>query len=168
MPSPLFLTSQHQPASCSTRSFAYVKKADHPTFRSVTKETRHQLLRKLPTLVLEITQETWILDQKRWVLISPEGVGIEVTAKEMLFLETLANPCHNGPTTRQTLLQNLYRRDDYYASRALDSLVKRLRSKIAPGDSSQAPIKTAHNIGYFFSAELLLSSSALPTSPENI
>ena len=161
MQAALFQRSNCKPVSANLRSLDYVKKAESPLFRSVSAETKHQMVNMVQRSLLDPADDVWILDQKRWVLTSPEGIGIEITAKEMAFLEALATT-QSGPTKRQCLLHSIYRRDDYYASRALDSLVKRLRSKIGCSESGRSPIKTAHNIGYFFSADLRIRSSLPP------
>lgn len=100
--------------------------------------------------------ETWALDRSGWALVAPGGINITLTAKEVRFLNLLASS-PGKPVERETLLTSLYLRHDEYTSRSLDSLVRRLRSKIATVTGNTAPIKTAHSVGYCFSASLSLT-----------
>lgn len=100
--------------------------------------------------------EEWSLIQSTWALIAPDGTSIALTAKEVQFLELLTTT-PGRPVNRTTLLSKLYLRHDEYTSRSLDSLVRRLRAKIMSATGSVAPIKTAHAVGYCFSALLSVS-----------
>lgn len=55
---------------------------------------------------------------------------------------------------REAILLELFNRNDIYTNRSLDSLVRRLRLKIQGAGLNAAPIKTAHSVGYAFSAPL--------------
>ena len=58
--------------------------------------------------------------------------------------------------SRDTLLTGIYQRNDEHSGRALDSLVRRLRTKItAAGHAS--PIKTAHAVGFCFTAPIAVT-----------
>jgi len=97
--------------------------------------------------------DTWVLAQSSWTLISPDEIAIELTGKELQFLELLA--LAPGKTvSRETLLLKLYQRHDEYTSRSLDSLVRRLRVKIMSATDVPVPIKTVHAVGYCFPATL--------------
>ena len=97
--------------------------------------------------------DAWSLHLGSWRLAAPNGATSELTAKEMQFLELLA-ATPGRPVLRDALLTKLYLRHDEYTSRSLDSLVRRLRSKIATDTGVPVPIKTAHAVGYCFSAQL--------------
>lgn len=95
--------------------------------------------------------EKWLLNRATWRLVSPGGVSIKLTMLELNLLEQLAS--NAGIVKREQLLMTLYGRYDEHSSRALDSLVRRLRAKIAgAGISDPDPIKTARCIGYSFAA----------------
>lgn len=100
--------------------------------------------------------EFWHLDKQSWRLVPPAGPAISLTAREMQFMESLAE---NGgkPVRRDALLAALSYRDDEYANRALDSLVRRLRRKIEESSSLPSPIKTIHAVGYCFSVPIVVS-----------
>jgi len=97
----------------------------------------------------------WQLDLGGWTLTSPTGACTSLTGKELQFMEQLAD-CPGRPVARDTILMNLYASDDEAASRALESLVRRLRAKIAGTAGTVSPIKTFHAVGYSFAAELLV------------
>ena len=94
---------------------------------------------------------SWRLNTKTWLLLSPNNESITLTAKEMQFIATLAK-CSGEMIRRQHLLTELGYGDDEYANRAMDSLVRRLRRKIEAVTGVQPPIKTAYTGGYSFSA----------------
>jgi len=97
----------------------------------------------------------WQLDLGAWTLTAPTGACTALTGKELQFMEQLAE-CPGRPVERDTILLNLYASQDEAASRALESLVRRLRAKIAGTVDAASPIKTFHAVGYSFAAELLV------------
>ena len=101
------------------------------------------------------SQEGWHLTES-WQLVSPTGAAVSLTAREMQFVVCLA-ATPGRPVRRDTLLAVLDYRDDEYGSRAMDSLVRRLRRKIEESLSIPSPIKTAHGVGYCFSAPIVTS-----------
>ncbi len=100
-------------------------------------------------------QVCWQLDLGAWALTSPTGDCTTLTGKEMQFMEQLAE-CPGRPVSRETILQSLYASQDEAAGRALESLVRRLRAKIAGTAGAASPIKTLHAVGYSFAADLLV------------
>ena len=99
------------------------------------------------------SSEFWGLAQSSWSLIAPDGAEIQLTGKELQFIELLAAGM-GRVIARETLLLKLYQRHDEYTSRSLDSLVRRLRVKIQSATACTVPIKTVHAVGYCFSAAL--------------
>ena len=104
------------------------------------------------------SQEIWYIDIGAWNLIAPDGAVISLTAKEVNFLKLLATTpsTTTAPLSRDSLLMSLYNRHDFYTSRALDSLVRRIRNKISLATTHPHPIKTIHSQGYCVSADLRL------------
>ena len=97
----------------------------------------------------------WHLIRKSWQLITPVGQAIVLSSLELQLLELLAlTP--GTIVSREILLIGLYQRNDDQSGRALDSLVRRLRAKIV-SCGEIPPIKTAHAVGFCFSAPLILS-----------
>lgn len=97
--------------------------------------------------------DTWTLTRKAWALVTPASLEIPLTGKELQFLELLAT-CPGKPVSREAILTKLYQRYDEHTSRALDSLVRRLRAKIMTSIGAPVPIKTLHSVGYCFSVPL--------------
>lgn len=99
----------------------------------------------------------WILNLCTWELTSPCGTVIPLTHNELRFLKLLSQTPSN-PVNRHEIMADLFSRCDLYTNRSLDSLVRRLRLKIQATAVSVIPIKTAHSIGYAFSAPLIVRS----------
>lgn len=92
---------------------------------------------------------SWRLSSDGWRLISPAEGSIELTLREFKFLVILSRS-PDIAVSRSDLLMALDYRNDEYGNRALESLVHRLRGKMNAFGSS--PIKTAHGVGYSFTA----------------
>lgn len=97
----------------------------------------------------------WILNLCSWELIAPCGSIISLTHNEFRFLKILSKNISH-PVCRHEIMTELFNRSDMYTNRSLDSLVRRLRLKIQASSASFIPIKTAHSIGYAFSAPLII------------
>lgn len=98
--------------------------------------------------------EDWELLRSSWQLLTPTGETIKLTSLELQLLELLAlNP--GRAVSRNTLLTSIYSRNDEHSGRALDSLVRRLRAKIT-ASGQPLPIRTAHAVGFCFSAPIVL------------
>jgi len=97
--------------------------------------------------------EAWALARSNWTLLAPGEINIALTSKEFQFIQLLTSTPGKA-VDRDTLLLKLYLRHDEYTSRSLDSLVRRLRAKIMTATGDSAPIKTAHAVGYCFTAPL--------------
>lgn len=96
----------------------------------------------------------WVLNLCTWELVGPSGAVTALTHNELRFFKILART-PSQPVNRNDILSELFTRSDIYTNRSLDSLVRRLRLKIQSVSYGSAPIKTAHSIGYAFSAPLL-------------
>jgi DNA-binding response OmpR family regulator len=99
---------------------------------------------------------SWRLVRSAWYLLTPTGIAIMLTGKEMSFLTCLVE-ADGSPVERIFLLEALGYRNDEYAHRAMDSLVRRLRRKIEKKCGRQAPIMTVNTIGYSFSSSITIS-----------
>ena len=101
--------------------------------------------------------ETWILEKSSWSIVTPVGNRIQLTNKESRFLQIVASS-PGLPIKREDVLQSVYQRYDEYASRSLDSLVKRLRVKLtSENEEYTMPIKTIHGVGYSFISKVKLT-----------
>jgi len=96
---------------------------------------------------------SWLLDVSAWQLYDPLGTAIKLTAKEWQFLRILLD-IKEKESNRSEIISRLYPREDACTSRALDSLVRRLRNKIRQESTSEFPLKTSYSQGYYFSKSL--------------
>ena len=96
-----------------------------------------------------INIDKWFFSPTRRCIKTPSNTFIDLTPREYTFVKLL-NETPSIPVDRSHLVINIYARDDYYTSRSLDSLVRRLRLKIKQNGFQSIPIKTAHAIGYFW------------------
>ncbi|AGA90866.1 response regulator with CheY-like receiver domain and winged-helix DNA-binding domain [Thioflavicoccus mobilis 8321] len=95
----------------------------------------------------------WRLLARRRALAIPDGAILELSPKECRLLELLA-PGDGTAVQRADLLERLYAREDESAERALETLVRRTRRKIAACFPGPSPILTQHGVGYAFSLPL--------------
>lgn len=100
----------------------------------------------------------WILDSARRVLLSQDGIPIELSATEFRLLRALLDNA-NTVLSREKLLDLINRSDPPVFDRSIDSQVSRLRKKL--GDNSRNPqlLRTAWGDGYMFSAEVQVFST---------
>ncbi len=104
----------------------------------------------------------WLMDKANWSLTTPNGLSVNLTGKEMTFLELLT--IQSGEIVPRELLMNSLNYDqEQYDNRALDALVLRLRKKIETVNSHDDPIKTVHAVGYCFSAPVRTEQMSLST-----
>ncbi|MFC5583811.1 response regulator transcription factor [Nitratireductor kimnyeongensis] len=112
----------------------------------------HSLLRRLPQeAALKDAAKEWVLDAVSWILQSPEGQEIKLTATEKTFVEALIGNA-GKPCSREDLARTLSRRQTNFENRHLDAVASRLRRKISSHTNTEAPIKSVYGIGYSFSA----------------
>lgn len=114
------------------------------------------LLQRLPernTLldVREPPSGEWLLITAEWALVSPSGIRLQLTPKELAFLSCLSRKPGEIVARAECLPRLGYALDDN-GSRSLDALVYRLRKKFPGGYS--LPLKTVSGAGYSFSAPL--------------
>lgn len=97
----------------------------------------------------------WMLDCGRRKLIAPTGTIVGLTPMEMRFVALLAQNS-DGPIPRSDFEEKLYGYASESSRHALDTLVRRVRRKIAAGTGA-FPILTAHGVGYSFSEPLSIA-----------
>lgn len=95
----------------------------------------------------------WILLLQRWQLISPNGVVIELSNSETLFLNCFKNTGGTG-IDRNIIIESLGYRREAYDVRRLESLVSRLRNKVKDAGVEAFPLNTVYGTGYAFNEPL--------------
>ncbi len=93
----------------------------------------------------------WTLDEAARDLVSPSGRRIDLTSSEFeLLLTFLRRP--GQALSRGTLLTVLRGREWTYFDRSIDTLVARLRKKLAEGPDHPRLIRSVRGVGYVFCA----------------
>jgi len=98
-------------------------------------------------------QAEWTLDPLGWQLSAPNGHPVRLTRSELAILKVLAERPGQA-VSRTALAEMLGFPAAEYDPRRLEILVRRLRKKIVDTAGVEAPIETAHGVGYAFAAEV--------------
>jgi len=97
----------------------------------------------------------WRIDAGRQQLISPDGVAIPLSGRELMLLERMAEA--GGDTVpRLALAQRLGYGDVSAESRSLDAVLRRLRQKSADC-GVELPLRAVHAVGLRFMGRLHLA-----------
>jgi len=149
-------------STISDRVVGYESGADHYFSKPVNsfeliaaiKSLHSRMAGQLPLINNE---EYWRLEKSSWKLVCPEGKSIKLTAKEMGFLSPLMQQ-PSDTISRITLMHELNYPNDEYGSRSMDSLLRRLRKKVADEMQKELPVQTIRSTGYCFSASAIIMS----------
>jgi len=98
-------------------------------------------------------QGEWTLDPRGWQLSAPNGHPVRLTQSELAILKALAERPGQA-LSRTAMAEVLGFQGAIYDPRRLEIMVRRLRKKIADATGVEAPIETAHGIGYAFAADV--------------
>ena len=90
----------------------------------------------------------WRLSVERRELLRPSGTPCKLTSAEFETLKLLYEEA-GRPVSRSTLCERVFGRPFRPGDRAIDTVVKKLREKLEPGQDSRS-IKTVRPIGYVF------------------
>jgi len=93
----------------------------------------------------------WTLEQTSRDLFSPAGLRIDLTSSEFdLLLAFVRQP--GQALSRDALLGTLRGREWTYFDRSIDTLVARLRKKLAGGADRPPLVRSVRGVGYIFCA----------------
>lgn len=106
-------------------------------------------------------QGVWRLADEGWSLISPTGISVSLTHSEKFYLECFVGQMDKRISREELLAQSAIKTHN---SRAIDSLVSRLRRK-ANDQGVGLPIKSIHGWGYSFVGMLLGQHQDLEPPP---
>jgi two-component system torCAD operon response regulator TorR len=95
----------------------------------------------------------WRLDLAKHELISPAGLAISLTGREMILMQHLAETRQGATVPRATFSEILGYRMLGPESRSLDAVLRRLRQK-ATDRGFDLPLHSVHALGIRFSASL--------------
>lgn len=108
------------------------------------------LMRRLPPSTSP-PPPSWALDTLTWRLCAPGGVWIKLTRSEFeLMRAVLGRP--GQAVARAALIVALGHDPSYYDTRRLETMVRRLRTKVAEVVPGGLPLDTVHAYGYAFTA----------------
>jgi DNA-binding response OmpR family regulator len=109
----------------------------------------HQL--ELPRPMLDAASSQWSLNQQTWCLTAPNGDALQLTAREFALVHRLIQ-VQGQAVPKKVLANDIFGPRIANASDRLNVLLARLRKKADAQLSEPLPIKTAHQIGYAFTA----------------
>jgi len=111
------------------------------------------------TIAPEPTTEHWILATKDWVLSAPGGTKLHLTTHEFALLNLLIR-AHGKVVPKQELITHILGPRAQNGNERLNLLVTRLRKKANDALTGPLPLKTAHQLGYAFTAEVRLTQDS--------
>jgi len=93
----------------------------------------------------------WTLEETARDLFSPAGRRVDLTSSEFdLLMAFVREP--GRALSRDALLGTLRGREWTYFDRSIDTLVARLRKKLASGDDRPRLVRSVRGVGYIFCA----------------
>ena len=111
------------------------------------------------TSVTEPTPGHWNLATKDWVLTAPGGSTLHLTTHEFTLLNGLIR-AQGKVVSKQELITHILGPRAQNGSERLNLLVTRLRKKASETFAEPLPLKTAHQLGYAFTATARLSQES--------
>jgi DNA-binding response OmpR family regulator len=106
---------------------------------------------ELPRPALDHNTSQWHLNLQSWLLASPSGQTMQLTAREFALLHRLIK-VQGQAVPKKELADEIFGQRIANAADRLNVLITRLRKKADVQLSDSLPIKTAHQIGYAFTA----------------
>lgn len=91
----------------------------------------------------------WQIDLTSWKLTDPSGRSVQLTHAETILLDCLSET-PGEPVSRYAIAERLGKTVDLPDHRYVDQTVRRLRRKIEAAMDVEAPIRSAHAVGYSF------------------
>ena len=109
--------------------------------------TVHSLVRRLRGRAVPVTAKRWHFDAKDWCLISPMGRTVALTRTEQRVMSRLASTLGELVTREQLVAAVADDVHDYDPHR-IESLIHRLRRKVADRCGEPLPLTAVHGKGY--------------------
>jgi DNA-binding response OmpR family regulator len=93
------------------------------------------------------SHDGWRMSPDGWLLLTPSGASIPLSAAERKLLQVLAQ--HPGTTvSREALVKALGHHPDDALSNRLDMLISRLRRKVSQASGEKIPLRAIRGIGF--------------------
>lgn len=112
-------------------------------------------LLELPRQASEPTAGLWRLAIQDWLLTAPNGETLKLTSREFVLLHTLIK-VQGQAVPKKDLIDELFGNRVLNGGERLNVLLARLRKKAGDTFAQDLPIKTAHLVGYAFTAPAAL------------
>jgi DNA-binding response OmpR family regulator len=106
---------------------------------------------ELPRPVLDHSASQWSLNLQSWLLTAPNGQSLQLTAREFSLVHHLIK-VQGQAVPKKDLVDEIFGQRIVNAADRLNVLITRLRKKAEAQLNNTLPIKTAHQIGYAFTA----------------
>jgi DNA-binding response OmpR family regulator len=100
-------------------------------------------------------QDIWCLTQQDWLLAAPNGKSIKLTAREFALLHHLVE-VQGQVIPKKTLADELFGTRTASGGERLVVMIARLRKKATESLGVDLPLRTAHHMGYAFTAPVSL------------
>lgn len=101
----------------------------------------------------------WRFDRRAWILRTPQGAEIGLTAAEYKVLDVLVTRFGES-VSRDDIAGALGRTSVDYEDRSLDAIFARLRRKVQHASGEGLPIKAVRSIGYVFAGQVEIVGEA--------
>jgi len=111
---------------------------------------------ELPRQAPEPAAGHWCLTIQDWQLTAPNGDTLKLTSREFVLLNTLIE-VQGQAVPKKDLIEELFGPRTLNGGERLNVLLARLRKKAAAQLTQALPIKTAHQVGYAFTAPATLA-----------
>jgi len=110
--------------------------------------------RRTAMIQSEEPTNAWLLETNALCIHAPDGNTIELTLIETQLLKALI--ANESAASRKMLVEAIGYNYLDYDERRLESLISRLRRKLAPHDGGESPLRSARGKGYLFIGRLRL------------
>lgn len=100
-------------------------------------------------------QFNWLLSTQYWILTSPSNKVLSLTNREYRLLHLLIS-AQGQTVTKLDVVDQIIGKRCYNGNERLDVLLARLRKKTKTAMNVDLPIKTAHSLGYAFTAPAII------------
>jgi len=117
----------------------------HPAAESVTEQGQEE----------KTKAGLWRLAKQGWRLTGPDGKTVDLTAREFLLLKHLFE-ANGGTVSRKEIADKIIGPRVYNSGERLDVMLARLRKKCMTALGQPLPVKTAHQVGYAFTAPAVI------------
>lgn len=121
------------------------------TLRSVARRLVPEVAPVAAAPAAVIQTESWQLTQQGWLLVSPSGESIKLSANERLLL-TVVMGAAGVTVEKERILQQLCGAEHDFDPHRLEMLVHRLRRKVQTVTGDELPLLTVRGTGYLFLA----------------